>query len=154
MWNHLVAIYSGLRCPVIFNQKAAVDKSIDYGYACHYKKRMEKWALDKFQKRYTKEKVKFSLKDYHKHFPPSFKYLMKSLHCDQRTRKSTKQNIHFLNQINQPLLHYQYKYFFPKIWIFGSSGEFLVIANMRAPKFHAEPTDQCPEISHMRPVQA
>ena len=26
--------------------------------------------------------------------------------------------------------------------------------NMRAPKFHATPTDECPEISHMRPIQA
>ena len=53
--------------------------------------------------------------------------------------------------------------FFRKIrnFIFSHFFDFLDMflifwknTKMRAPKFHAKPTDECPEISHMRPIQA
>ena len=44
--------------------------------------------------------------------------------------------------------------FFPIFWILGQFGIFWKNTKMRAPKFHAKPTDECPEISHMRPIQA
>ena len=43
---------------------------------------------------------------------------------------------------------------FPKIWKLRHFGDFLGSQKMRAPKFHEKPTDGCPEISHMRPIQA
>ena len=42
----------------------------------------------------------------------------------------------------------------PKCVFFLVFRDFWGSQKMRAPKFHAKPTDECPEISHMRPIQA
>ena len=39
-------------------------------------------------------------------------------------------------------------------FIFGHAAVLWKITKICAPKLHAEPTDQCSEISHMRPIQA